>query len=166
MQSVIGEGWRRLAIYLPLSSSVLQNDWSIVFKTSLLFWVALMRSRGSQNAGHYLPSNFTDLHWYSAYPCLSVLSVGVFVPTDFTGLHWYSAYLCSSVLVRGRNISPCPAGRNLNYLNFSPWARNVLFCAQQVVGFMLFKLLLPYLRFSWDSLDFLSPFGRTIVSRA
>ena len=42
----------------------------------------------------------------------------------------------------------------------------MLFCAQQVVGFMLFKLLLPYLRFSWDSLDFLSPFGRTIISRA
>ena len=29
---------------------------------------------------------------------------------------------------------------------------------------MLFELLLPYLRFSWDSLDFLSPFGRTIIS--
>ncbi len=31
---------------------------------------------------------------------------------------------------------------------------------------MLFKLLLPYFRFSLDSLDFLSPFGRTIFSRA
>ena len=29
---------------------------------------------------------------------------------------------------------------------------------------MLFELLLPYLLFSWDSLDFLSPFGRTIIS--
>ena len=48
MQSVIGVGWRRLAIYLSLSSSALQNGWSIVFKTSLLFWVALMRSRSSQ----------------------------------------------------------------------------------------------------------------------
>ena len=72
-------------------------------------------------------------------------------------LHWSTLIVmcirvhpCSSV---GSNISPCPAGRNLNYLNFSPWARNVLFCAQQVVGFMLFQLLLPYLRFSWDSLD-------------
>ena len=31
---------------------------------------------------------------------------------------------------------------------------------------MLFKLLLPYFCFSLDSLDFLSPFGRTIFSRA
>ena len=113
MLSVIGEGWRHLATYLPLSNSALQNGWSIVFKTSLLFWVALMRSRCLQSAGHYLP-------------------------TDYTDLHCYSAYLCSSVLVRGRNISPCPTGRNLNNLN-------------QVSCF-----------YSWDSLDFSSAASRRI----
>ena len=36
-------------------------------------------------------------------------------------------------------------------------------CFARVVGFMLL-LLLPCPVFSWDSLDFLSPFGRTIIS--
>ena len=36
--------------------------------------------------------------------------------------------------------------------------------ARNSCWFKLFELLLPYLRFSWDSLDFLSPFGRTIIS--
>ena len=41
-------------------------------------------------------------------------------------------------------------------------AHNVLFCAQQVVGFMLFKLLLPYLPLGWDSYDFCEPASKDV----
>ena len=113
MQFVIGEGWRRLAIYLSLSSSALQNGWSIVFKNSLLFWVALMRSRSSQ---------MLDI----IFPLISLI---------YTDIPRICVHPCSSV---GSNISPCPAGRNLNYLN-------------QVSCF-----------YSWDSLDFSSVASRRI----
>ena len=71
-------------------------------------------------------------------------------------LHWFTlnqGYLFPLRDAQKESFEPLGEIRNLNYLNFSPSARNVLFCAQQVVGFMLSKLLLPYLRFSWDSLD-------------
>ena len=64
-------------------------------------------------------------------------------------LHWFTlnqGYLFPLRDAQKESFEPLGEIRNLNYLNFSPWARNVLFCAQQVVGFMLFKLLLTISR--------------------
>ena len=98
MQSVIGEGWRRLAIYLPLSSSVLQNGWSIVFKTSLLFWL-LMRSRSSQMLDIIFPLIsliYTDIPRIRAYLCYlweSLFPLITLIYTDIPRICVHPSYL-------------------------------------------------------------------------
>ena len=63
------------------------------------------------SVGVFVPTDYTDLHWCSAYPCLSVFVRGRYISHWF---HWSTLLFCVSVFIRARPrayISPCPGGQ-------------------------------------------------------